>query len=210
MEYRIVGLLLGVTCPLLTFVLLWWTTAAVHLYMARIPINVVIIAAIVGLILGLILDVFFLKRWVKVFYTVNKWASTGIYLALCVIAVAFFMGVPIGTFVLGIGSGVYAGRRQHYRAPDGTSLTGVLQKVGLFAAFVTTAAAVPIGILALGEQGVLELLGVISGIEKSSLQGATGVMIVVVLSIVLFMAQYWFSKRAGQVAFRINALQGSG
>ena len=114
------------------------------------------------------------------------------------------MGVPIGTFVLGTGAGVYAGRRQHHLAPDGTSLTGILQKVGLFAAFVTTAAAAPIGILALDEQMVLDFLGVISGIEKDSLQGAAGVVIVAILSIVLFLAQYWFSKRAGQTAFGIG------
>ena len=72
-ERTIVALAVGFACPLLTFVALWWTTATIHLYAVPLPTEVIIAAALAGLVLGFSLDVIYLRRWVDGFYTANLW-----------------------------------------------------------------------------------------------------------------------------------------
>jgi hypothetical protein len=203
-ESIVVGLVLGLACPLLTFVLFWWTMAAIHMRLPQVSVLAVITAAFTGLGIGIALDIAYLKRWIKVFYTANVRILAAIYLGLCAVAVAFFMGVPAGTFLLGIGTAVYVGRRQRHSQADSASATPILRKTAVFAALVTTAAALPIGLLALGDQGVLEFLETFLGFGQAGLRGFVGVTLVGVLCLVLFAAQYWCSHMAGQLAFAIG------
>jgi hypothetical protein len=208
-----IGLVLGAACPLLSFVLFWWTTAAFSLFMADIPVRVIIMAALTGLVVGIVLDIVFIRRWVKGFYTANVSLLIVVYLGLCVVAIAFFMGLPVGTFALGIAVSAYAGRRQRHMQTHGTSVTTALHKAAFLAAFVTTATAFPIGILALDEQSVLKFLEAIFGFDQAIFRGPVGLAMVVFLCLVLFLGQYWCSRQAGQLTFRIDsdhAQQGTG
>ena len=203
-ESIIVGLFLAVVCPLLIFVLFWWTAALLHLHFPGVPLYAVIMAAGAGLALGLILDILFLKGWVRTFYTASVWFLAAVYLALSVAAVAFFMGLPVGTFLLGIGVGVYTGRRQHHAHADGGVVSVVLRRAAFLAALVTTATALPIGILALDEESVIRLLENVTGFEAAAVRGSVGLAIVGLLCLSLFVLQYWSSKQAGRLASRIG------
>ena len=200
-----IGFFLGVACPLLSFVLFWWTTALFSLYIADIPVKVIITVALTGLMIGIVLDIIFIERWVKGFYTANVSLLIVLYLSLCLVAVACFMGLPVGTFALGITAGAYTGRRYRHMQTHNTSVTTALRKAAFLAAFVTTAAAFPIGILALKEQNVLKSLGMIFNFDQASLQGPIGLVIVIFLCFILFLVQYWCSKQAGRLTFRINS-----
>ena len=200
-----IGLFLGVACPLLAFVLFWWTTAAFHFYLVDISVSVIIMAALTGLVIGIVLDILFIKRWVKRFYTANVSLLIVVYLGLCMVSVAFFMGLPVGTFALGIAVGAYAGRRQRHMQTHGTSVTTALRKAAFLAAFVTTATAFPIGILVLYDQSVLKLLDTIFGFDQASLRGPVGLAMVIFLCLVLFLVQYWCSRQAGKLTFRIGS-----
>ena len=203
-ESTIIGVFLAAACPLLTFVFFWWTAAAIGLYVVNIPDRVVIAAALTGLTVGIVLDGFLLKRWISSFYGTRMWLLFPVYVALCVVAVGFCMGVPVGTFALGLMAGFYGGRRAHYLRTDHASRDAMVRKVALTAALVTTATALPIGILALEEQGVLELLKTVSGFDELRLRGATGFALVGALTVALFVAQYWCSKQTGRIALRIG------
>lgn len=204
LESVIIGIFAGITCPLLTFVAFWWTAAVIHMYVSPMPLAVVIMAALAGLALGCLLDVAFLRRWIRKFYTANVWVMTAVYLGLCVIAVAFFMGLPVGTFSLGIAASAYMGRREHHRQAARERVASTLRKSALLAASVTAAAALPIGIFALEEPSVLRLLDGNLGIVGTSLHGTVGLMLIGFLCFLLFAMQYWCSEAAGHVAFRIG------
>ena len=204
LESIIIGSVVGITCPLLTFVAFWWTAALLHLYVSIIPLSAVITAALVGLGFGFLLDAIFLRKWVGRFYLVNVWLMAVVYLSLCVVAVAFFMGLPVGTLVLGIFAGAYIGRREHHRQVNSPQVARSLRRVSLLAALVTAAMALPIGILALNEQHIIALLETNFGLDKTIFQGSTGLKLIGFLCFLLFAIQYWCSKGAGYLAFRMG------
>jgi hypothetical protein len=199
LENTIVGILLGVACAWLSFVACWWTAALVHMYVGGVSINMVIVAALTGLLVGVVLDVLFLRRWIRRFYTARLLLLAIVYGALCVVAVASFMGLPVGTFALGLLAGVYAGRRQVHNPSDDIPGHG-LRRVAFFAALLTAGAALPIGLLALHEQSVADLFRRSLGLSS----WGAGVVVVCLLCLVLFGAQYWCSLGAGGLALRIG------
>lgn len=199
LEYTIVGILLGGACAWLSFVACWWTAAMVHMYVGGVSVNMVIVAALGGLLVGIVLDVLFLRRWIRGFYAAPLRLLAIAYGALCVVATASFMGLPVGTFALGLLAGAYAGRRQIHNPSDDIPGHG-LRRVAFFAALLTAGAALPIGLLALHEQSVTELFRRILGISS---MGA-GVVVVCFLCMVLFGMQYWCSLGAGGLALRIG------
>ena len=90
----------------------------VQMYVGGISVKIVITAALTGLLVGIVLDVLFLRRWIRNFYIARLWILAIIYGALCVVAVASFMGLPVGTFALGLLAGGSAGRRQIHNPSD--------------------------------------------------------------------------------------------
>jgi len=203
-ETIIVGLFVGIACPLLTFVVFWWSAALLHTRVPDFPLSIVKASALTGLSLGLLLNVLFLRRWVRRFYMANTWLMFILYLGLSIVAVAFFMGLPVGTFTLGITAGVYMGRKESYVHGDQISVVSTLRKTAFMAAFVTTMGALPIGILALNEQDVLKMLENSSGLDRASLRGISGFTLIGLLCVLLFLMQFWFSKKAGLLAFHMG------
>ena len=199
-ETIIVGLFVGIACPLLVSVIFWWSAALLHMGITDFPPGMVIASALTGLGLGLLLDVLFFRRWVQRFYTASLWLMTVVYLSLSTVAVAFFMGLPVGTIALGVFAGVYVGRRGGHLHIDGISVLPILRKTALVTASITAMTALPIGILALREQDILRMLENLSGIDGASLRGPAGFALISMLCILLFLIQYWSSKKAGQLA----------
>jgi lysylphosphatidylglycerol synthetase-like protein (DUF2156 family) len=208
LESTIVGFFVGITCPWLTFVAFWWTAALLYLQGFPVPEGMIKTAALTGLGLGCLLDVVFLRRWVGKFYSANLWLMVTGYLVLCVVAVASCMGMPVGTFSLGIAAGVYTGRREHHRQADGAQSAAAFRSVAVFAALVTTVAALAIGILALqSEQEILRWLENAFGLNPNTFLGGGGFILIGFLCSLLFVIQYWCSRKAGGLAFRIGTSQ---
>lgn len=205
LESIIIWLFVGITCPLLTFVVFWWTAAGLYLSGFYLTPGTIITASLAGLGLGGCLDAAFLRRWVGRFYTANLWLMASVYLGLCIVAVAFCMGIPVGTFLLGIAAGIYVGRREHHRQADGARAAAAFHRIAVFAASVTTVAALAIGILALqSEQEILGRLESTFGLNRNALQGGGGFILIGILCSLLFMTQYWGTGKAGRLAFGIG------
>jgi len=124
-----------------------------------------------------------------------------LYLGLSIVAVAFFMGLPIGTITIGTIAGIYMGRRMSHVHADWITVVHVMQKTALITASITVMGTLPIGLLALNEQDILDMLKRLSGFGQSSLQGIVGFTLIIVLCGLLFLVQYWLSKKAGLLAF---------
>ena len=204
-ESVIVGVVLGILCPLLLFVFCWWTTAAIAIaHILPIPESGVAVAAFTGLALGVILDVLYLKKWIPRFYSVDIKLLVLVYLFCSAIAIALFMGLPFGNVALGTLAGVYVGRREYHAAGSGGSFARTTRRASIFTALVAGAEALPIGLLALGEGVVLELLQVVVELDQSVITGPVGVGLVGLLCVVLMVVQFWCTRTGARLAFRFG------
>jgi hypothetical protein len=203
-ENIIVGVFLAGVCPLLVFVVCWWTAAIVSMNVPGISEHEIALAALSGLTVGIVLDLLFLPRWIRGFYTAGRRWMWTFYAALFLLAGAMFMGVPVGTFGLGLLTGVYAGRRYHHAGSEAAAAGHDLRRVSFFTALLTAVTALPISILGLKEQTVIDLVRKIPGIEPSILQGASGAGVVCLFCVVLFAALYGGSLAAGWWAYRMG------
>ena len=197
-----VGFAVGIVCPLLLFVLFWWVTAMLTMYhILRIPESGIAVAAFTGLILGITLDVLYLRRWIPRFYDVDVRIMIVVYLCCSMIAVGFFMGVPAGNIALGALAGVYIGRREYHAARSRESVSGTFRKGSLFTAGVTGAEAFPIGLIALGEDWVVEWLQAVTGIDLWAETGLLGIALIVLLCIIMMIVQFWCTRTMAWIAF---------
>ena len=203
-ESIILGIAVGIACPWLTFVAFWWAAATFHLYVLRLPTGLIITAALAGLGLGCGLDILFLRHWVEKVYTASRRWMIVVYLGCFVVAFASFMGFPAGTFLLGIGAGVYVGRRESHRQVDRNQLAGALHRVAVLTSSFTSAAALPIGILGLKEPDVSAWLEAWFGLDRNRVYETAGFILVGLFCLLLFGVQYGCSRMAGILAFRLG------
>ena len=208
LESIVVALVIGIACPLLTFTAFWWMAATFHLCGFRLPTNIIIASALSGLGLGCLLDVICLRRWVHEFYTASWWRMLAVFLSLFVVAFGFFMGFPIGTFLLGIVAGAYVGRREYHSNADEGQLATTLNKVAVLTSLLTAGAALPIGILGLKEPIVAAGFEAYFGRGTGWAAGPSGVLLVGLFCVFLAVVQHWCVRVAGRVAFRIGGQRG--
>jgi hypothetical protein len=197
-----VGAVVGFLCPLLLFVAAWWTTAVLAVSrLFAVPVSAVPIAALAGLGLGIVLDAVFMRGWVARFYDVGPWVTVPVYVACSVIATAFGMGLPLGNLALGTLAGVYVGRSARHVGLGAESFARAARRVGRFVALVTGLEALPIGVLALGEDWLVDLLGSIAGLDERVIVGPAGVGAIVVLCVLLAAIQFWSARASSRLAY---------
>lgn len=64
-----------------------------------------------SLVPAVVIDVLFLKKWVKNAYQINSTILAIIYVFYSIIALGMCMGIPIGALVLGIAAGLFSARK---------------------------------------------------------------------------------------------------
>jgi hypothetical protein len=201
-EQIIVGLVAGFLCPFLTFVLFWWTSAALAMSrIVRLSDRGIAAAALAGLVLGIILDALCLKRWIACFYSTSVKIIVPVYLCCSVIALASFMGLPFGNLVLGALAGAYVGRRVYYADGGGDSLARIGRRVGVFTAVITGTEAFLIGLLALQETTAVRVLQRGLGMDRAAIAGPRGVGLVIFVCVALMALQFWCTTAAARFAF---------
>jgi hypothetical protein len=196
-ESILIALFVSIACPLSTFVLAWWGSALVSA-----SERVIIFSALTGLGLGLLLLAARLKHWIAEFYAVRSILAVSAYLFWSVIALAFFMGLPIGNLVLGSLAGLYIGCKAHHQHMAASLFERQARWVGLFTAAVVGLIATAMGMLAIQER---ETMQVILGFVGSSRLAATetGRVILVAIAVpALTGIQYWLTRAAASWGFR--------
>ena len=104
-ENWFVGVLIGILPPLIGFLAGWWGTFR---YVSE---RQVFWAAIAGVVIGLVVDGFFLKKWMEKAWTyrIELWILLFVFYSICVFG--FFMGVPVFNMFLAIPAGFFMARR---------------------------------------------------------------------------------------------------
>ena len=83
---------------------------------------------------GIIIDIFFLKKWIKNAYQMSSRILVSIYLFYSVVALGMGMGVPLFNFALGIAAGLYIARRMQLAGAEEWIRKLVFKKTALFCA----------------------------------------------------------------------------
>jgi hypothetical protein len=207
-ESLLVRVILAILCPVSMFIAMWWVSAASSIY-RWLPISdsTIGIMALAGLALGLVLDVLFLRRWTAAFYRAGVRPLVLLYLFWSAVAVAFLMGLPVGNLGLGTLAGVYVGRRQRYQQARGQALVKAVRNASLFTAVVTGAEALPIGLLALHEQSVVDTLRALFRLDPSAVAGPLGIALIVLLCLLLMAVQFGCAQAAAVTAFGLGRKQ---
>jgi hypothetical protein len=89
-----------------------------------------------SLVPAIVLDVIYLKKWVRKAYQINNKVLAGIYLFYSVVAIGLGMGLPILNLALGTAAGVYAARKMHFAGADEQNRNQNFKKTAVFSALV--------------------------------------------------------------------------
>lgn len=95
--------------PILFFLVFWWISVP------YIQEQYVYISALLGICLGILIDIFFVKKYISKGYDLNNISLILIYLFYSVCIFGFFMGVPVFNILLGIPAGIYTARKIYYK-----------------------------------------------------------------------------------------------
>lgn len=156
---------------------------------------------LLSLVPGIIIDCLFLKKWVRKAYQINNKALTAIYLFYSVVALGMGMGVPIFNFALGITAGVYAARRTHFAEVDEETRKQYFKKTAVFSAVVMVLMCCLITLWAIAGQ----MIGARYETPFLSFTFTVPVFFAVVFTggAVLVLLQYWLTRAAARVAFKL-------
>lgn len=202
-EYYIIGTSLALLTPFVVFVLFWWSIAALEIFnILAISENIIAMVAVTGLAIGIVLDIIYLKKWTPKFYEMNRVLSILLYFFCSFMAVAFFMGFPIGNLFLGFLAGVYVGRKWHYLNGDQTTFSSVSKNVSIFSAFVTSIEALLIGLLALHDESVIYSINQTLGYVLFNANKLVDVALILILCGILFWIQFFVTRLGAKISIR--------
>lgn len=154
-----------------------------------------------SLVPGVIIDIPFLKKWVRNAYQMNNKVLVGIYLFYSVVALGMGMGNPILNLALGTAAGVYAARRMHFHRADEQSRNQAFRKTALFCAVVMAFMCC-----------LMTLLGIVGKVPGSKFETpilsftfTVPVFTAVVLTggAILVLLQYWLTTIAAKVTIKL-------
>jgi hypothetical protein len=91
-----------------------------------------------GLIFGLIIDLKFLKGWIKHRFDLSLWGMAGIYIFYNICVFGFFMGFPVFNLLLGLVAGYYFAIRIVSNKIHPEKQPKLINRVSVFTALVMT------------------------------------------------------------------------
>jgi len=109
------GIILGAVLPITGLLAGWWGS---YSYLS---ITWVIVFAAAGMAAGLVVDGFYLKKWIAKAYDIDLRVWAAIYLFYSVCLFGFFMGVPVFNLALAVPSGLFIGRKAAVKHMDAAS-----------------------------------------------------------------------------------------
>lgn len=123
-------LLIGLVPVIFFFLLGWWGSLAITTE------ENVKFFAMGGLMVGALVDILFLRRWVRKAYSLPLVPFVLVYLFYNVCLLGFFMGVPVVNLLMGLIGGYYVGLCLRYAKMDKAAVARSAHRTALFTAGV--------------------------------------------------------------------------
>lgn len=182
------SLIIGCTFPLLFGLL----SITMWFYFDKID-DRVIFYMFAGLLSGLLVDVFFLKYWVRNRFNLPLWFIAGIYVFYNVCIYGFFMGVPVFNTLMGLIAGYYFGNRICFNKIQSEMQSKQIKRVSLFTGFIMALICVSSGTIGLLDKAtgnnIQGMLGLDFQITRNVL-----VVIIVTGGFSLIITQYFLTR----------------
>lgn len=173
------------------FVTAWFVSAVL------LDEKVVPTVALSGLGVGMVIDIAFLKRWIKKAYQLSNKVLIAIYIFYSIGVLGFCMGVPILNFGVGILAGIYTARRVLNTNTEEQECSQNIKKTALFSAIVMLMMCCITGTWAL-------VGGMIGSSFESPLLSFTftvPILVSIVLTggLILSLLQYWLTSTTAKI-----------
>lgn len=196
LESFLIGCILGVLPVLFCFVTAWFVSAVL------VDEKIVPAIALSGLGAGIIVDIIFLKKWVRKAYQLNSKILAVIYIFYSIGVLGFCMGVPILNFGVGVFAGIYTARKMHHINSGAKECNRNIEKTALFSAIVMMLMCCLTGTWAL-------VGGMIGSRFESPVLSFTYTVpilaaIVLMGGVILSLLQYWLSFTAGKIVAKVQ------
>lgn len=191
----------GAVIPISLFLAGWWSTIGL------VPENTIFVFALIGLTSGIIIDILFLRKWLRNIYKTGLKLLVIIYLFYSVCTFGFFMGVPVFNLLPGILAGIYTGRRLNHNSRNKSETEISIKN----ACIITTSAIVLISAAAafFALKDPMDTARNLEGMfNLKSFTITTEMIIGLILTggTVLAISQYWMTKKAALFAFRHGSI----
>ncbi len=119
----------------------------------------------IGLLTGILIDVKFLKGWIRQRYHLPIWIIALIYLVYNVFVYGFFMGLPVFNMFLGLLAGYYFGNRICFNKVKSECYPKLISQVSMFSGLIMTLVCVSSGFLALVDFGAAGMIENVLGLK---------------------------------------------
>ena len=195
-EKTFLSCILGTIMPLIGFLGGWWSFCKIS------SNGVIILAAIFGLAAGVLVNAFFLKKWVEKAYQLNIviWMVIYIFYSICVFG--FFMGVPVFNLSLAAPTGIFIGSKLSHVSMDAAQQQQTIFRTKLFTACILTMICLASAFLALKDpytaanlEGMLHL--------DFNVTRTTIIGIIIVGGAVILSLQWWLTAKFIQVGRKL-------
>ncbi len=198
-EDAAIGTALGAVPVIACFLAGWWISIPL------VPESRIFLFALAGLCSGVIVDLLFLRGWVRRAYFIKTWVWRLVFVFYSVGMFGFFMGVPVFNALLALPAGVFVGR---WLARDGADCMRMRRTARRAAVFTTST----LGVVCLGSASV----ALFSPSTGSDLQGMPGLSfnvtpamilgIILCGGVLLLALNWWVSVKSVEHAYEYFAV----
>jgi hypothetical protein len=150
---------------------------------------------------GIIIDIIFMRRWVRNAYQMSKKVLVPIYLFYSVVALGMGMGVPIFNFALCIAAGLYIARKMHLAGVDEEIRKRNFKRMAVFCASVMVLICCLITLWAIAGQ----MIGYKFETPCLSFTFSVPIFFAIVLAggAMLVLLQYWLTNITARLTFKL-------
>ncbi|MCL4785383.1 MAG: hypothetical protein KJ070_01115 [Verrucomicrobia bacterium] len=194
-ENGAVGIVFGAVPVIGCFLAGWWGS------LPLVPESRIWQFALAGLLLGILVDVIFLRGWVRRAYSMKPWVWKAVYLFYSIGMLGFFMGVPVFNVLLALPAGVFVARWLAHSGADSTHMQKVARQVAVFTVSILGLVCVASGAIALVNRSTASDLQGMLGLQFQ----VTPMMIVGVIlggGAMVLALDWWFTIRSVERAYR--------
>lgn len=159
LEKTIMGIVIGAVPVIACFIAGWWIS------IPFVPESRIFLYALAGFLIGTLVDVIFLRNWIRHAYTMKLWIWKGIFGFYTIGLFGLFMGFPVFNAILAFPAGIFIGRRMTHRGVDPTCVRKAAQQTAVFTTSIMGLVCIVSGSLALMDRSVASDLQGMLGLQ---------------------------------------------